>query len=298
MGFLISQAKVGSILKNYYELTKPKIWYLLVFTAFASALTGSLLFHIGVQPLTWVLLIGGVAAGSAAADALTGYNDRDIDAIMDRTKARHIPSGRISPRNALIFGLVLAAISLVFSWFINIWAFFLMVFGLFDNIVVYSVWLKRKSQLNIILGGFSGGAPALIGYVAVTTQHIELGLVMAALVFLWIPTHIWSLSLHIKRDYTKAGVPMLPVISTEQRSVRIIAATTLIMVLFSFLPFFFNQFGLVYMATAIIFGAAMIALSTWLLLKPSEKTSWIVFKFSSPYLAALFIAFIVDAWVH
>ena len=106
MGFLISQAKVGSILKNYYELTKPKIWYLLVFTAFASALTGSLLFHIGVQPLTWVLLIGGVAAGSAAADALTGYNDRDIDAIMDRTKARPIPSGRISPRNALIFGLV------------------------------------------------------------------------------------------------------------------------------------------------------------------------------------------------
>ena len=99
-----------------------------------------------------------------------------------------------------------------------------MVFGLFDNIVVYSVWLKRKSQLNIILGGFSGGAPALIGYVAVTTQHIELGLVMAALVFLWIPTHIWSLSLHIKRDYTKAGVPMLPVISTEQRSVRIIAS--------------------------------------------------------------------------
>ncbi len=146
MGFLISQAKVGSILKNYYELTKPKIWYLLVFTAFASALTASLLFHIGVQPLTWVFLIGGVAAGSAAADALTGYNDRDIDAIMDRTKARPIPSGRISPRNALIFGLVLAAISLVFSWFINIWAFFLMVFGLFDNIVVYSVWLKRKSQ--------------------------------------------------------------------------------------------------------------------------------------------------------
>ena len=122
---------------------------------------------------------------------------------MDRTKARPIPSGRISPRNALIFGLVLAAISLVFSWFINIWAFFLMVFGLFDNIVVYSVWLKRKSQLNIILGGFSGGAPALIGYVAVTTQHIELGLVMAALVFLWIPTHIWSLSLPYQKRLHK-----------------------------------------------------------------------------------------------
>src|SRR6187200_695278 len=145
--------------KNYYELTKPKIWYLLVFTSFGSAITASLLFHISVQPLTWLFLLGGVAAGSAAADTLTGYNDRDIDAIMDRTKGRPIPSGRISARHALIFGLILAAVSLLFAWSINILAFVLMALRLFDNIIVYSKWLKRKSQLNIILGGFSGGAP-------------------------------------------------------------------------------------------------------------------------------------------
>ena len=290
------QITVGNKFKNYYEVTKPKIWYLLVFTAFGAALSASFLFDIPITPLTWVLLLGGVAAGSAAADTLTGYNDRDIDAIMERTKNRPIPSGQISPRNALIFGLILTAVSLVCTWFINIWAFALMVFGLFDNIVVYSKWLKRRTPSNIILGGFSGGAPALIGYIAVTTQNIEIGLVMAGLVFLWIPTHIWSLALHVKKDYTKAGVPMLPVVSSESVSIRVIAGTTLMMVAFSVFPFFFNQFGIIYLVTAGAFGIAMIALSLWLLLHPSEKASWTVFKFSSPYLMALFIAFMVDAF--
>lgn len=295
---MITQRTVGNRFKNYFEVTKPKIWYLLVFTSFGSAVTASLLFDIRIEPLTWLLLLGGVAAGSAAADTITGYNDRDIDAIMDRTKSRPIPSGRISPKNALIFGLILAGISLLLAWFINILAFALMALGLFDNIIIYSKWLKRKSQSNIILGGFSGGAPALIGYVAVTTQHIELGLVMAGLVFLWIPTHIWSLSLHVRKDYKKAGVPMLPVVSTEERSVRVIAGTTLLMVIFSILPFFLNQFGLIYVITASVFGTAMVCLSIWLLLRPSERAAWTVFKFSSPYLTALFIAFMVDAFYH
>jgi heme o synthase len=295
---VIREVTIVNKVKNYYELTKPKIWYLLVFTAFGSALTASLLFDIPISPLTWILLLGGVAAGSAAADTITGYNDRDIDAIMDRTKDRPIPSGRISPRNALIFGLILTVIALIFSWLINLWAFLLMIFGLFDNIIIYSKWLKRRSQSNIVLGGFSGGVPALIGYVTVTTQNIEIGLVMAGLVFLWIPTHIWSFALHVRKDYQKAKVPMLPVVSEEKRAVRIIAVTTLIMVLFSILPFFFNQFGHIYLVTATIFGAIMMGLSLWLLIKPTEKASWTVFKFSSPYLTAVFIAFMVDAFFH
>ena len=295
---MIREVTIVNTVKNYYELTKPKIWYLLVFTAFGSALTASLLFDIPITPLTWILLLGGVAAGSAAADTITGYNDRDIDAIMDRTKDRPIPSGRISPRNALIFGLILTAVALIFSWLISLWAFLLMLFGLFDNIIVYSKWLKRRSQSNIILGGFSGGVPALIGYVTVTTQNLEIGLVMAGLVFFWIPTHIWSLALHVRKDYQKAKVPMLPVVCEEKRAVRIIAGTTLIMVLFSILPFFFNQFGQIYLVTATLFGVIMMGLSLWLLLKPTEKASWTVFKFSSPYLTAVFIAFMVDAFFH
>jgi heme o synthase len=295
---LIPQLTVGNRIKNYYELTKPKIWYLLVFTAFGAALTASLLFKIEVTPLQWFLLLTGVAAGSAAADTITGYNDRDIDAIMERTKTRPIPSGRISPRNALIFGLILTTVSLICAWLINYIALGLMAFGLFDNIIVYSKWLKRRSQANIILGGFSGAAPALIGYVAVTTQNIEIGLVMAALVFFWIPTHIWSLALHVKKDYTKARVPMLPVVADERTSVRVIAITTLLMVAFSIVPFFLNQFGLIYLITATVFGIVMIFLSTWLMVRPSERASWMVFKFSSPYLTALFIAFILDAAFH
>jgi protoheme IX farnesyltransferase len=295
---LIPQLTVGNRIKNYYELTKPKIWYLLVFTAFGAALTASLLFKIEVTPLQWFLLLTGVAAGSAAADTITGYNDRDIDAIMERTKTRPIPSGRISPRNALIFGLILTTVSLVCAWLINYIALGLMAFGLFDNIIVYSKWLKRRSQANIILGGFSGAAPALIGYVTVTTQNIEIGLVMAALIFFWIPTHIWSLALHVKKDYTKARVPMLPVVVDERTSVRVIAITTLLMVAFSIVPFFLDQFGLIYLITATVFGIVMILLSTWLMVRPSERASWMVFKFSSPYLTALFIAFILDAAFH
>jgi heme o synthase len=295
---LIPQLTVGNRIKNYYELTKPKIWYLLVFTAFGAALTASLLFKIEVTPLQWFLLLTGVAAGSAAADTITGYNDRDIDAIMERTKTRPIPSGRISPRNALIFGLILTTVSLICAWLINYIALGLMAFGLFDNIIVYSKWLKRRSQANIILGGFSGAAPALIGYVAVTTQNIEIGLVMAALVFFWIPTHIWSLALHVKKDYAKARVPMLPVVADERTSVRVIAITTLLMVAFSIIPFFLNQFGLIYLITATVFGIVMILLSTWLMVRPSERASWMVFKFSSPYLTALFIAFILDTAFH
>ena len=294
---MIPQVTVTDRLKNYYELTKPKIWYLLVFTAFGSATTASYLTDTFLSPLQWVFLLVGIVTGSAAADALTGYNDRDIDAIMDRTKARPIPSGRISPRNALIFGLLLTAISLFCAWSINYITLGLMAFGLFDNIIVYSKWLKRKSQSNIILGGFSGGVPALIGYVAVTTEHLEIGLAMAALVFLWIPTHIWSLALHVRKDYTKAGVPMLPVVAGERRSVQVIAGTTLLMVVFSIIPFL-NQFGLIYFITAISGGIIMIVTSLWLLVKPSEKASWLLFKISSPYLTALFVAFMVDAIFH
>jgi len=295
--------KASSRIKVYYEVTKPKIWYLLVFTAIGAAYTASNLYHIPLSPLTWGLLIGSVIAGSAAANTLTNYNDRDIDAIMERTKDRPIPSRRIFPaEKALYFGLILAGISLVTSFAINTWAGIFMAFGLADNIVIYSKLLKRRSRTNIVLGGFSGGAPAMIGYVAVTTTGLwDLGLIMAGLVFVWIPMHIWSLTLHFKEDYNKVNVPMLTAVESEKTSVRVIAGTTLMMVLFSVFPFFMTDtsgkhlFHETYLYTAIVSGAIMIALSIWLLVKPSEKASWTLFKFSSPYLAILFIALMIDS---
>ena len=306
----MQRAKTESRFKIYYELTKPKIWYLLVFTAFAAALTASNIYSIDVSPITWALMIAGVAAGSAAANTLTNYHDRDIDAIMERTKNRPIPSGRISPEKARDFGLVLAGISLAcafgISYTTTFWQGILagsfMAFGLADNIFVYSYLLKRRSWTNIILGGFSGGAPAMIGYVAVTTQGLwDLGLVMAALVFVWIPMHIWALTLHFKEDYNKVSVPMLTAICSENAAARIIAGTTLMMVLFSIVPFFLTHedgtsvMGPVYLYTAISSGILMIVLSAWVIKKPTEKASWTLFKFSSPYLAVLFIALMVDS---
>ena len=302
--------KASSRIKVYYELTKPKIWYLLVFTAFGAAVTASNIYHIEISLVTWALMLGGVAAGSAAANTLTNYHDRDIDAIMERTKNRPIPSKRIfPPEKARNFGLILAVISLVCSFSISftssfwngVWAGIFMAFGLADNILVYSHLLKRKSRTNIVLGGFSGGAPAMIGYVAVTTHGLwDLGLVMAGLVFVWIPMHIWALTLHFKDDYNKVNVPMLTAVQSEKTSVRVIAGTTLMMVLFSIIPFFLTNNGEkivndVYLYTAIVSGAIMLILSIWVLSKPSEKTSWTLFKFSSPYLAILFIGLMIGS---
>ena len=288
---------LGTEVKTYWEVTKPKIWYLLVFTACMASLIAYHVHEIAISALTLILVITSVMAGSAAANTLTNYIDRDIDVKMERTRSRPIPSGRISPENALYFGLTLVGISLLLAYLINIWALGLMIFGLFDNVIVYSKWLKRRSSWNIILGGFSGGAPALIGYVAVTTVTIELGFILAGLAFLWIPTHIWSLALHIREDYARANIPMLPVIKSESTSVRVIAGTTIMMVLFSVLPFFMNVFGWIYLGITSILGAIVLVMSISLLARPTEKKSWTLFKFSSPYLALLFIAMYVDALV-
>ena len=295
----------------YYELTKPKIWYLLVFTAFGAALTASNIYNIPISIETWALMLFSVASGSAAANTLTNYHDRDIDAIMERTKDRPLPSKRIYPAvKARNFGLALAGISLVLAFAISftttleqgIWATIFIAFALVNNIIVYSYILKRNSRTNIILGGLCGGAPPMIGWVAVTMSDLwTMGLAMAGLVFIWIPMHIWALTLHFKEDYNKVNVPMLTAVQSEKTSARAIALSTVVMVLFSIAPFFIttengeDMVGDVYLWTAIASGALMLGLSVWVTIKPMEKAAWTLFKFSSPYLAVLFIALMVDS---
>ena len=307
----MQKIKSESRVAVYYELTKPKIWYLLVFTAFGAALTASNIYDIEISPATWMLMLFSVAAGSAAANTLTNYHDRDIDAIMERTKDRPLPSKRIYPaEKARNFGLVLAGISLLLAFGISFtttleqgaWATTFIAFALINNILVYSYMLKRRSRTNIILGGLCGGAPPLIGWVSVSMIDLwTMGLAMAGLVFIWIPMHIWALTLHFKEDYIKVNVPMLTAVQSEKTSARVIAASTVVMVLFSIAPFFIttesgeNIVGGVYLWTAIASGALMLALSIWVLVKPIENASWTLFKFSSPYLAVLFIALMVDS---
>ena len=307
----MQKQKSESRIAVYYELTKPKIWYLLVFTAFGAALTASHIYNIEISPVTWLLMLFSVAAGSAAANTLTNYHDRDIDAIMERTKGRPLPSKRIFPAvKARNFGLALAGISLVLAFGISftttleqgIWATAFIAFGLANNVLVYSYGLKRNSRTNIILGGLCGGSPPMIGWVAVTMTDLwTMGLAMAGLVFIWIPMHIWALTLHFKEDYNKVNVPMLTAVQSEKTSARAIAGSTVVMVLFSIAPFFITtesgdeMVSDVYLWTAIASGALMVGLSIWVIMKPVEKASWTLFKFSSPYLAVLFIALMVDS---
>jgi heme o synthase len=289
---------ISSRVKNYWEVTKPKIWYLLVFTAFASAFIASKINGIELDLSLWMLLLASVTAGSAGANTVSSYIDRDIDAMMERTKHRPIPSNRISAKNAMYYGLILVAIALVTSYTINLYAFIFMAFGIFDYVVIYSKLLKRRSRANIILGGFSGGMPALIGYVTVTLTNIEVGVILAALVFLWIPMHIWSLALRLKEDYAKARVPMLPVVNSVSTSTRIIAATTLLMVVFSVILVYTGYFGFIYLVIASVAGVVITLMSVKLLLEPDEVKAWRLFKFSSPYLTILFIAMMVDLVVN
>jgi protoheme IX farnesyltransferase len=307
----LQKQKSESRVAVYYELTKPKIWYLLVFTAFGAALTASNIYNIEILPATWALMLFSVAAGSAAANTLTNYHDRDIDAVMERTKGRPLPSKRIYPAvKARNFGLALAGISLVLAFGISftttleqgVWAAVFIAFGLVNNIIVYSYILKRNSRTNIILGGLCGGSPPMIGWVVVGMSDLwTMGLAMAGLVFIWIPMHIWALTLHFKDDYNKVNVPMLTAVQSEKTSARAIAGSTVVMVLFSIAPFFLTtengdkMIGDVYLWTAIASGALMIGLSIWVIIKPMEKAAWTLFKFSSPYLAVLFIALMIDS---
>jgi len=307
----LQEQRSQSRVSVYYELTKPKIWYLLVFTAFGATVVASSVYGIEVSPGTWALMLLSVAAGSAAANTLTNYHDRDIDAVMERTKGRPLPSKRIHPATkARNFGYVLAGASLAMAYGLTftttaeqgLWATAFIAFGLANNILVYSYALKRRSRSNIILGGLCGGSPPLIGWVAVTMTDLwTMGLVMAGLVFIWIPLHIWSLTMHFKEDYNKVDVPMLTAVQSESTSARVVAASTVAMVLFSVVPFFLTadgggpMTGLIYLVTAVASGALMIALSAWVVARPTERASWTLFKFSSPYLAVLFIALMVDA---
>ena len=311
MTSILQKQTTSSRVAVYYELTKPKIWYLLVFTAFGAALTASNIYNIPISIETWALMLFSVASGSAAANTLTNYHDRDIDAIMERTKDRPLPSKRIYPAvKARNFGLALAGISLVLAFAISftttleqgIWATIFIAFALVNNIIVYSYVLKRNSRTNIILGGLCGGSPPMIGWVAVSMSDLwTMGLAMAGLVFIWIPMHIWALTLHFKEDYNKVNVPMLTAVQSEKTSARAIALSTVVMVLFSIAPFFIttesgeDMVGDVYLWTAIASGALMLGLSVWVTVKPMEKAAWTLFKFSSPYLAVLFIALMVDS---
>jgi len=283
-------------LRAYVTLTKPRIWGLLVFTGVAAMLVAYR--ETSTPPSILQLLVGAVALvlGSASANTLTNYHDRDIDAIMERTKERPLPSGRIAPPRALALGLVMAVLSILLSLWFNLYAAGFMLAGILDNVVVYSLVLKRRSWVNIILGGISGGMPVLVGYSAVADSVSPLAIYMAALVIVWIPTHIWSLALTVKDDYEAAKVPMLPIVYGERVGVMCIAATSALLAGFSIAIFLVTSVSLFYTVSATVLGALVLGYSAKLAIDKKVDTAWTLFKITSPYLTLIFIVVVLDVW--
>ncbi len=281
--------------RDYIYLMKLKITSLLVFTSAMTLLLAAVLNSVTISLPFAIYVITIITLGCGGCNTLTCYIDRDIDGIMDRTKDRPLPSGRIHPASkALIFGLVLLSLSLTGAFLINALSFFMIFFGFLDNVVVYSLILKRRNPLNIILGGVSGGMPALFGWTAVMNGLTLLPIILAIMIMLWIPNHIWNLAIYYKDDYRKAGVPMLPVVVGMENSVRLIVLSVIIMFPLSLLPYFLGL-GFVYLAVAVGFGAIIVVGNLYTFFKPTVDHAWTMFKLSSPYLFLLFTAMVVDA---
>ena len=292
------QVTATQTVKNYVEVTKPPIVLLLVFTSLATMIIAWKHTLLPLTPTLLAVAMVSITAASAGCDTITSYVDRDIDAVMNRTKHRPIPSGRIAPGKALSWGLFLAAVGLALAYWINFISFVWIGLGIVDNVIVYSLFLKRRNPLNIILGGISGGLPVMFGWSAVTSSVELLPILLAALVVLWIPGHIWSLAIFTKEDYKRARVPMLPVVTKLKTALRCIVSTIVLMIPFSLWIFFEGGFGLVYLAVAGIFGIWVLYINVKLFLHPDDKMAYRAFKISSPYLFALFFAMMVDSLVR
>ena len=281
----------------FVQLLKPRMVALLVFTAAVGMVVAATSTGLAPNPLTYVLGLSAIIAGTAGCNAVTGYVDRDVDRMMERTRDRPLCTGRIQPASrAVVLGAVLLGISLVLSGLRNPLCLAFMSIGIVDNVVVYSLWLKRTSRWNIVLGGVSGGMPVAFGWAFMTGSLSLAAVLLAGLVVLWTPTHIWSLALRYRDDYARAGIPMLPVVTDEKTALRCMVATGALLVPFSLaLPLTTSVAGFGYSVVAVAFGLPLLAMSVWLWLRPTPSGAWTLFKFSSPYLAVVFLALLVSA---
>ncbi|MBW4503071.1 MAG: heme o synthase [Scytonema hyalinum WJT4-NPBG1] len=283
------------VIQSYYQLTKPRIIPLLLITTAGSmwiAAKGE------VDPLLLLVTLTGGTLAAASAQAINCVYDRDIDYDMERTRHRPLPSGRIQPRDALIFASTLAVISFtLLSVFANLLAALLAMSGLVFYVLVYTHLLKRHSTQNIVIGGAAGAIPALVGWAAVTGTLSWAGWLIFAIVFLWTPPHFWSLALMIRDDYAKVGVPMLPVVEGTTVTVRQIWLYTLITVVATFLLVYPLQVsGIVYGVTAICLGAVFIYKAWQLLHNPEDRSlAKGLFLYSISYMMLLCLGMVIDS---
>jgi protoheme IX farnesyltransferase len=284
------RTRARQVLADYFDLTKPKVQSLLLFTTIMSMEIA------GDPPVSRVALtcLGGyLSAGGAGA--VNHYWDRDIDAKMRRTADRPVPSGRVSPAAALRFGFALAALSFVLlALTVNLLAATLALTGFVGYVGVYTIWLKRRTPHNIVIGGAAGAIPPLVGWAATRGSLSWTAIYLFAIVFYWTPPHFWSLSLLMKDEYAEVGVPMLPVVRGERETRRQILLYTLLLYAVTQLPFCAGEFGGFYLAASIVLGLMFIAGAVVLYRRADRRTALRLYLFSMAYLALLFGAMVAD----
>ena len=282
---------VFGVLRDYATLTKPKVQSLLLLTTITTMYVAGDP-SIGLVFLT--CLGGGLSAGGAGA--INHAIDRDIDRIMSRTADRPVASGRISPRAAITFGTLLGCASFtLLALAVNPLAAALSISGLFGYVFVYTLWLKRSTPQNIVIGGAAGAVPPLVAWAAVTGELSGTALYLFAIVFFWTPPHFWSLSLLMKDEYARAGVPMLPVVRGEAETRRQILLYTVLLYAVSQLPFCAGAFGALYLGLSMTLGAIFIALTIVLYKRADRRSALRSYLYSLAYLALLFAAMVADA---
>jgi protoheme IX farnesyltransferase len=283
--------QIDSRVRDYFNLLKPRVMYLVVFTG----LTGQLLAPGHIHPLIAFVAILCIAIGSGAAGAINMWYERDIDGLMSRTKFRPIPSGHIAPEDALHFGIILASSSVILMGLVvNLKSSLMLLSTIVFYIVIYTIWLKPRTPQNIVIGGAAGSFPPIIGWLSVT-NHISIEpITLFLIIFMWTPPHFWALALNKSDDYAKASIPMLPIVKGIKNTKIQIFIYTIILILTSLLPYFVKLSGLIYLSASMILGALFILESYLLLRDDTNKRSMRVFSFSIFYLFLLFSFLIFD----
>jgi len=276
----------------YVNLLKPHVTVMLLGVTLASMEIA----QVGFPPVGLVLatLFGGACA-AGSANAINCYLDRDIDQIMSRTSRRSLPAGRVSPVRALIFGLVLAVVSFVsLTLFVNLLAALLALSGILFYVFVYTLWLKRTTTQNIVIGGAAGAVPPLVGWAAVTHSIGLPAILFFVIIFMWTPPHFWALSLLIKNDYARACIPMLPVIKGDKETKRQILIYSVVLLATTLLLFAARAMGFIYLVSALALGGVFVYLAIRVYRDETRRWARTLYWYSNCYLAFLFALMVID----
>jgi len=286
-------ADTRTLLSDYLTLTKPKVQSLLLLTTVTTMYVAA-----NPSPARVLLTCLGGYLSAGGAGAINHYWDRDIDAQMRRTANRPLPSGRVSPRAALRFGAILVLASvLVLATTVNVLAAGLSLCGFVGYVGVYTIWLKRRTPQNIVIGGAAGAVPPLVGWAAATGHLSWMAVVLFAIVFYWTPPHFWALSLLMKKDYEKVGVPMMPVARGEGETRRQILIYSILLYAVTQLPFCGGGFGDIYLAVSMVLGIGFVYGAVRLYFRADRRSALTLYLFSLAYLALLFASMVVDRHV-